>query len=104
MSISWQSSRRMPTGYYRSIVWRSIDQIGYRIARSLGPCVQMRLGVLMLVQSAGFVFWMPFSGEQVGIFLMSALALFYGGLGVIVTAVLAINESDDDDIEDLNNP
>ena len=53
----------------------------------------MRVGVLMIDVSIAFLVYMPFSGEQPGIFLMSQLALLFAGIICVVEAVRAQEES-----------
>ena len=66
-----------------------LDVQGEWIRRVFTPEQQIRLGVVMTDLGVGLclaVFW---TDEPPLIFEMSALALLFGGIGVVVTAVLA---------------
>lgn len=78
-----------------------IDSLGYWIAKRWTPILQVRVGTLstiagLLLIPVGFI-----SGEPILIYMMSAFALVLAGLGVLVTAVLAVKEDPDSSEEDL---
>lgn len=83
-------------------VWKPIDRLGYAIAKWWSPRLQVRTGVMLTLTGLGLVPYVVWSGEPPVIYEMSALALIFGGLGVIVTAVLALKEDADSSEEDLN--
>lgn len=85
------------------MIWRFVDNIGYLIGTKWGPVWQLRTGVSMIFISIAFFAYLPVSGESVGIFLMSALALLFTAPVMIAGAVMAINASDDDDLEELSS-
>lgn len=67
------------------------------IRRTFTPQRQMRMGVLMIwlaIPLCFFVFW---TEEPPLVFEMSALALLVGGLGFVITAVLAAETSETSD-------
>jgi hypothetical protein len=68
------------------VIWRPIDSFADWLRHSLGFRAQLRLGVLFMVGSVPFLFWMPFAGEPPVIYFMSWLAIFGTGLALIITA------------------
>lgn len=82
-------------------MWRGIDRIGYWIATTWSPVRQLRTGVVLTIVGLGLIPYVFFSDEPPLIYLMSAVALVLGGLGVVVTAVLAVHQDPDSDPEDL---
>lgn len=71
-----------------------LDKLGEWILEHLDARAQLRVGVLFTISSIPFYVYMPFSGEQVGIYLMSALALSGSGLGFIVGAEVLVKQED----------
>jgi hypothetical protein len=70
-------------------MWRPIDAFADWLRHSLGFRAQLRIGVLLMLCSLPFLAYMPvavMSGEPPVIYLMSWLALFIAGLGLIITA------------------
>lgn len=76
-----------------------IDKQAEWIKDKFSPQNQMRIGVVMIWVSLCFLIYTPFSGEQIGIYLMSFLALFYGGVMAVIEAVLAVKEQEKRDSE-----
>lgn len=82
-------------------IWKPVDAAGYWIATWWTPAKQVRTGVVLTLGSALMFLYLPFSGEPPVIYIMSAFALLFGGLGIIVTAVLAIHEDPESSQDDL---
>lgn len=82
-------------------VWKPIDNIGFWIATWWSPAKQVRTGVILCVISLALIPYVFLAGEPPIIYLMSASALLLGGLGIVVTAVLAVKEAPDSDVDDL---
>lgn len=80
---------------------KHFDHVGHWIGEHFDPIWQLRTGVLMIVISIAFFIYMPFSGEQIGIYLMSALAMLFSAPIMISDAVKSIEDSDDHDMEEL---
>lgn len=83
-------------------LWDPIDRFGYVLFKWWTPQLQVRTGVLSVLLGIGLALYGPWSGEPILIYEMSALALFIGGLGVLVTAVLAVREDPEMQDNDLN--
>jgi hypothetical protein len=75
-------------GPFRAILWL-LDHEGDLILAAFGPQNQIRLGVIMTNMGIVFCLLVVKTDEPPLIFEMSALALLFGGIGVVVTAVLA---------------
>lgn len=77
-----------------SKLWRVLDVQSDWIRRVFDPCAQMRLGVVMtdLGLLLAVVWPVVARSEPPLIYEMSALALIFGGVGVVVTAKLAEDE------------
>lgn len=75
-------------------VWRPIDWLARQIYKRWTPIYQMRSGVLMVLVSVVVIGYGAFTSEPPLIYQMSAFALLFAGLGLLVTAVLAIESSD----------
>lgn len=82
-------------------IWHPIDVIGYKIATVWTPPWQVRTGVVLTLGGVVLIPYVFLSGEPPVIYLMSAGALILGGLGVVVTAVLAVREDPDSSTDDL---
>ncbi len=83
-------------------MWRWIDRLGYVLAAFWTPRLQVRTGTICTLAGVILAFYGPFSGEQFLIYEMSALALVLGGMGILVTAVLAVKQDPDTSEEDLD--
>ena len=57
----------------------------------------MDIGVVMMDLSALFFLYMPFSGEKLGVYLMSFLALFFGGIICVAEAADKIEKEKKDE-------
>lgn len=83
-------------------MWVPIDRLGHWLATAWTPRLQVRTGTLCTLGGFVLAFYGPWSGEQVLIYEMSAIALVLAGLGILVTAVLAVKEDPDSDPEELS--
>lgn len=82
-------------------IWRPVDAVGHAVVQWWSPLRQVRTGVLVTAVGLALIGYLPFSGEPPLIYLMSAVALVLAGLGILVTAVLALKEDDDASEDDL---
>lgn len=83
--------------------WRPIDAIAEWLRHTFGVQAQLRLGVLMTIGGLLYVAYAPLTDEPVNIYLMSALALVFAGIGVVVTAeTLAEVATDVDELVDAD--
>jgi hypothetical protein len=81
-------------------LWWPFDIQGEWIRRIFDPQGQIRLGVVMTDLGLILCFSVVKTSEPPLIFEMSALALLFGGIGVVVTAVLAkVTEETSDDVQ-----
>ena len=64
-----------------------IGWLGDWLAKVCTPRVQRKIGVVMCLMSLPLMVYGPFSGEQILIYEMSAVALLFSGLSTIVAAV-----------------
>jgi hypothetical protein len=81
--------------------WRPIDWIAEWVQNGVDVEIQQRLAVLVILISVPLMCWGPFSGEQLLIYEMSAVALTLTGitwLGSLVAAKKA------DEAKDANSP
>jgi hypothetical protein len=78
-------------------LWRIVDAQANWLRHTFGPTNQLRLGVLMVWLGLAYLCWWVFSGEPFGIYSMSAIALVFGGLGVVVTAETLIEVAPDEE-------
>lgn len=83
-------------------IWNPIDRLGHWLAVGWTPRLQVRTGTLCTLGGIAVAAYGPFSGEPIFIFEMSAIALILAGMGILVTAVLAVKEDPDSDTEDLD--
>lgn len=75
---------------YLSRFWIPVDWFGDQIRKRFTPQWQIRVGVLMLMAGCIAHVTMPFfPAEPPVVYQMSAFALTFGGIGAVVTAVLA---------------
>lgn len=82
-------------------IWRPIDAIADWIRNTLGVQPQMRMGVLMVLAALPLLAYGFFTDEPFLVFQMSAAALLFAGIGVVVTAeTLAEVAQDVDELED----
>lgn len=75
-------------------IWKYVDIHADWLRRVFTPQRQMRMGVLMIwlaIPLCFFVFW---TDEPPLVYEMSALALLVGGLGFVITAVLAVENAE----------
>jgi hypothetical protein len=72
------------------------------MATSWTPRLQVRTGTLCTIGGVILALYGPFTSEQFLIYEMSAFALVLAGLGVLVTAVLAVKEDPDTSEDDLD--
>jgi len=79
------------------VIWRPIDSMAEWISNCLTYQWQKRLGVLSLLVGLAFAIYFPFSGEPVGIYLMSFLALVFGAAGLIAAVEAAENADDSEE-------
>lgn len=82
-------------------VWRPIDAVADFLRHRIGVQAQLRLGVLMTILGGLYLCYTPFAHEPPLIYTMSALALLFAGVGVVVSAeTLAEVAGDVEDIKD----
>ncbi len=67
-------------------MWKPIDGIADWLRHSLGVQAQLRLGVLMVLGALPLMIYGFFTSEPFFVYQMSALALLFSGIGVVVTA------------------
>lgn len=82
-------------------LWKPVDWLALKIAESFTPVWQMRLGVVMVLAGLVLVLGGFVTSEPPLIYQMSAWALVIGGLGFLVTALLALREDPEASEEDL---
>lgn len=80
-------------------LWRPVDAAAEWLRHTFGVQAQLRLGVLMTAGGIGYVAYAPFTKEPVNVYTMSALALVFAGIGVVVTAETLAEVADD--VEEL---
>lgn len=83
-------------------MFKWLDKLGYVLATGWTPRLQVRTGTLCTLGGIVVAVYGPWSGEPIFIFEMSAVALILAGLGILVTAVLAVKEDPESDEEELN--
>lgn len=83
-------------------IWKPIDKLGYALFTWWTPKLQVRTGTVSVVAGFGLMVWGPFAGEQFLIYQMSAFALILGGMGVLVTAILAVKQDPDTSEADID--
>lgn len=76
------------------MIWRPIDWMGKQIHERWRPLFQIRTGVLITLSSVALVLYGIHTKEPLLIYEMSAFALVFGGMGIVITAVLALETSD----------
>lgn len=69
------------------------------LRHTFGVQAQLRLGVLMTLLGLGYLAYAPLTKEPVNVYTMSALALVFAGVGVVITAETLKEVSDD--VDDL---
>ena len=82
-------------------VWKPVDLMGYWLAAQWTPVRQIRTGVLATIAGVILIVVGFFVDEPPLIYQMSAWTFMFGGLGIVVTAVLALKEDPDLTEEDL---
>lgn len=77
-------------------LWRPIDAIAEWIQHGVDVEVQQRMAVLVILLSVPLALYGPFSGEQLLIFEMSAVALTLTGITWLASLVAArkVDEAD----------
>lgn len=84
------------------MIWRPVDWVGKQIHEHWTPLWQVRTGVLCAFASLVLVVYGVRTKEPLLIYQMSAFALVLAGVGLIITAVLAVEETDEaDNIDEL---
>lgn len=81
--------------------WDPLDRVAAAVADWWSPKLQVRTGLLLTIVGLIAIPYGPFSGEPLMVYEMSAVALVLGGLGVLVTAVLALKQDPNTSEEDL---
>jgi hypothetical protein len=67
-------------------VTRFLDELAAWLRHRLGVQNQLRLGVVMVLASIPLIVWGFWTEEPFLVYEMSAVALLFGGVGVVVTA------------------
>ncbi len=75
-------------------LWKPIDWLGNWLGNFLTAKNQLRLGIICVLVSLPLAGYGPFSGEQLLIYEMSALALTLTGVGLVLTAVLLLKQDE----------
>lgn len=73
-------------------MWKPIDAMAAWLGDRLDAGWQLRIGILLVVLSLPLYAYAPFSGEPVGIFLMSAVAITLSGVSIVVSAEVLTNQ------------
>lgn len=82
--------------------WRPIDWVGKQIHTHWTALQQIRTGVLMTLAGLALAVYGIRTSEPFLVYEMSAFALVFAGMGVVITAVLALETSDTaDTVDDL---
>lgn len=76
-------------------LWKPIDVTSDWLRHSFGPKAQLRMGVIMVLMGIAGTIYLPWSGEPPIIYIMSALALIFAGIGVVVSAETLIEVAND---------
>lgn len=76
-------------------LWWPIDALGRWLGQVFDAQNQLRLGILCVLGSLPLAAYGPLSGEPVLIYEMSAIALTLTGIGLVLTAVLLLNQERD---------
>ena len=66
--------------------WWPVDRLADWLRHSFGVQAQLRMGVVMFLIGLGYLLYWPWAAEPPAIFTMSALALLFAGIGVVVSA------------------
>lgn len=82
-------------------MWRPIDWLGHKLAVGWTPKLQVRTGTVLTIAGVALMPYGFVAGEPFLVYEMSAVALVLGGLGVLVTAVLAVKEDPDSSTDEL---
>lgn len=81
---------------------RWLDKVGYALATWWTPMLQVRSGTVATLAGILLALYGPFSSEQFLIYEMSAVALILAGMGILVTAILAVKEDPELSHDDLD--
>ena len=81
-------------------MWRLVDGMADWLRNSLGVQAQLRMGVLMVLGSVPLVVYGAWTSEPFLVYEMSAAALLFGGIGVVVTAETLSEVAEDVDGDD----
>lgn len=76
-------------------LWRPVDRGAEWLRHEFGVQAQLRMGVLMVWCSLPLMAWGFLSSEPFLIYQMSAAALLFAGIGVVVTAETLSEVADD---------
>lgn len=87
-------------------LWAPIDWLADWLRHQFGVQAQLRMGVLMVLIGLLYFVYFPFADEPPAVFTMSAFALIFAGIGVVVSAetlkeVVASAEQVDDTAEEV---
>lgn len=66
--------------------WRPIDAIADWLRDNFGFHAQLRAGIVLLLATIPLYVWAFFTPEALMIYLMSALALTYSGITMVIAA------------------
>lgn len=67
-------------------MWAPLDWLADWLRHTFGVKAQLRMGVLMVLGAVPLIVYGFFTDEQFLIYQMSAFALLFAGIGVVVTA------------------
>jgi hypothetical protein len=84
--------------------WKPIDAIAEWVQNGVDVEVQQRLAVLVILISVPLMCWGPFSGEQLLIYEMSAVALTLTGITWLASLVAAKKAEEAGDEPNLATP
>lgn len=85
-------------------MWRLIDRVGEWLRHTFGVQAQLRMGVMMVLGSLPLIVYGFWTDEPFLVYQMSAAALLFAGIGVVVTAETLQEVADDIDDADGGAP
>ena len=79
-------------------LWRPIDWLGEWLGKRFPARNQMRLGIVLLLATIPLYGLAQQTKEPVGVFIMSAAALSFTGLGLVFTASVLLRQERDEEV------
>lgn len=85
-------------------MWRPIDGVAEWLRHTFGVQAQLRMGVLMVLGSLPLIVYGMWTDEPFLVYQMSAAALLFAGIGVVVTAETLQEVAEDvEDVEEATH-